>query len=214
MRNQEGNGNNGDLMRIGDLAKRAGTTMRTIRYYEQLGLIEPATRTRGGFRLYEEGELRRLRLIKGLQMVEMPLAQVKALLGCRQHGKTAADIAVAIRELLEGQLREVEHRIAQFRITQASLQETIEILRACAGCPEEPGPDVCLHCPAITLRASIPLHMRAIIESAPPNPHEIGPRAGGDGHLRKGSAGNGSHGNRTAERQEWSLHGYRHVTSG
>ena len=188
--------------------------MRTIRYYEQLGLIEPATRTRGGFRLYEEGALQRLRLIKVLQKIEMPLAQVKALFGYRQHGKTAADIAVAIRELLEGQLREVEHRIAQFRITQASLQETIEILRTCAGCPEEPRPDVCLRCPAITPRTSIPLHMRVIIESGQPNRHEIGRQAGGDDHPLKGPAGNGSHGNRTAERQEGSLHGYRHVTSG
>jgi DNA-binding transcriptional MerR regulator len=66
MEEAEGNGNSGRLMRIGDLAKKAGTTMRTIRYYEQLGLIAPTARTRGGFRLYEEDELRKLRLIKSL----------------------------------------------------------------------------------------------------------------------------------------------------
>src|SRR3989337_1273366 len=74
----EGNdsGIDGRLMRIGDLAKKAGTTMRTIRYYEQLGLIAPVARTKGGFRLYEEDEVRKLRVIKNLQHLETPLAQV------------------------------------------------------------------------------------------------------------------------------------------
>jgi MerR family Zn(II)-responsive transcriptional regulator of zntA len=166
MLENQGNGNNGRLMRIGDLAKKAGTTMRTIRYYEQLGLIEPAARTRGGFRLYEEEELRKLRLIKTLQLVETPLAQVKAFFDQRRRGRVASDIAAGISELLAEQLRGVEQRIAQFRTMEASLRETIEILRCCAECSLEPGPAVCSRCPVITGRPEVPLHMRAIIESA------------------------------------------------
>lgn len=209
---QEGNRHNGQLMRIGDLAKKAGTTMRTVRYYEQLGLIAPAARTRGGFRLYEENELRRLRLIKILQMIETPLAQVKALFDWRQHGKAASDIAANISQLLEGQLQEVEQRIAQFRVTQASLRETIEILRSCCRCSREPGPEVCSHCPAITSRTSIPLHMRAVIESTRPKNHEIGPHAEGDGDPLSVPTQSGSHGNNTDERQEENLHGHRQVS--
>lgn len=159
-------GQNGRLMRIGDLARRAGTTMRTIRYYEQLGLIVPATRTKGGFRLYEEDELRKLRLIKNLQLVETPLAQVKAFFDQRQRGRVASEIAPGISRLLQQQLREVEKRMAQYRAMQASLQETIEILHCCAECSLEPGPEVCPRCPVITSRAEIPLHMQAIIEAA------------------------------------------------
>jgi hypothetical protein len=49
----DGMGNNGagKLMRIGALARKAGTTMRTIRYYEERGLLSPRGRTKGGFRL-------------------------------------------------------------------------------------------------------------------------------------------------------------------
>lgn len=209
---QEGNGQNGELMRIGDLARKAGTTMRTIRYYEQLGLIAPAARTRGGFRLYEEGELRRLRLIKILQTVETPLAQVKALFDWRQRGKAASDIAANISQLLEGQLQEVEQRMAQFRVTQASLRETIEILRSCCRCSREPGPEVCSHCPAITSRTSIPLHMRAVIESMQPKNHGIDPPAEGDGNPLSMPTQSGSHGNNVNEQQEGNLHGHRHVT--
>jgi DNA-binding transcriptional MerR regulator len=163
MRKLEGNGNNERLMRIGDLARKAGTTMRTIRYYEQLGLIAPAARTRGGFRLYEEDELRKLRLIKNLQLVETPLSQVKAFFDQRRRGRIASEVAGGLSALLEQQLREVEQRIAQFRAMETSLQETIEILRCCAECSLEPGPDVCPRCPVITARSGIPLHMQAVI---------------------------------------------------
>ena len=166
MRESEGNGNNGRLMRIGDLARKAGTTMRTIRYYEQLGLIAPAARTRGGFRLYEEDGLRKLRLIKNLQLVDTPLSQVKAFFDQRRRGRVASDIAAGLSALLDQQLREVEQRIAQFRVMEASLRETIEILRCCAECSLEPGPEVCPRCPVITSRPAIPLHMQAVIELA------------------------------------------------
>ena len=166
MREAGGNGNNGRFMRIGDLARKAGTTMRTIRYYEQLGLIAPVARTRGGFRLYEEDELYKLRLLKNLKLVETPLSQVKAFFDQRGRGRVASDFAAGLSGLLEQQLREVEQRIAQFRTMEASLRETIEILRCCAQCSLEPGPEVCPRCPVITSRSEIPLHMRAVIELA------------------------------------------------
>lgn len=153
-------------MRIGDLAKKAGTTERTIRYYEQLGLITPAARTKGGFRLYEQEELRKLRLIKNLQLLDIPLAQVKAFFDQRQQGRVAADIAPSISRMLQQQLADMEKRIAQYQAVQRSIRETMEILTWCAACSLEPGPDVCPRCPAITSRGEIPLHMQALIEAA------------------------------------------------
>ncbi len=161
-----GNGNSDRLMRIGDLAKKAGTTMRTIRYYEQIGLIAPVARTKGGFRLYEEEELRKLRVIRNLQLLDTPLAQVKAFFDQRQQGRVAADIAPGLRGLLQQQLLEMDRRIAQYRAMRESLRETIEILRVCAECSLEPGPEVCPRCPVITSRTEVPLHMQAIIEAA------------------------------------------------
>ena len=166
MAEENDNGKNGRLMRIGDLAKKAGTTMRTIRYYEQLGLIAPVARTKGGFRLYEEENLRKLRVIKNLQHLDTPLAQVKALLDERHQGRIASEIAPGIASLLQRQLQEMEGRIAQYRAMQASLRETIEILQCCSECSLEPGPEVCSRCPMITSRGKIPLHMQAVIEAA------------------------------------------------
>jgi MerR family transcriptional regulator, Zn(II)-responsive regulator of zntA len=166
METGNGNGNSNPIMRIGDLAKKAGTTLRTIRYYEQLGLIAPTSRTKGGFRLYAEEELRRLRLIKNLQLLDIPLAQVKLFFDQRRRGRVASDIAPAIRSILQRQLLEMENRIAQYRAMQESVRETIEILECCSSCSLEPGPEVCPRCPVITSRAQIPLHMQAVIEAA------------------------------------------------
>ena len=155
------------LMRIGDLARRAGTTMRTVRYYEERGLIEPAGRSKGGFRLYREEELRKLHYIRSLQLVDMPLAQVKAFFDERQRGRTAAEIAPGLQDVLRAHLQELEQRIGQYRAMQDSIRETISILDSCAVCPYEPGPEVCPRCAVLTARATVPVHMQAVIESGP-----------------------------------------------
>jgi MerR family Zn(II)-responsive transcriptional regulator of zntA len=162
---ENGSGSNGQHIRIGDLARRAGTTMRTIRYYEQRGLIVPVARTKGGFRLYAEQDVRRLHLIKQLQLLDLPLAQVKALLDQRKPGRSAAEVAPELVKVLHAQEQELEGRIAQYRAMQDSLRETLEILRTCSECPREPGLAVCPQCPAVASRLQIPLHMRAIIEA-------------------------------------------------
>ena len=52
------------LLQIGEVADRVGLSLRTVRYYEEQGLLTPASRTSGGFRLYSEAQVDRLALIK------------------------------------------------------------------------------------------------------------------------------------------------------
>ncbi|HTX53752.1 MAG TPA: MerR family transcriptional regulator [Candidatus Baltobacteraceae bacterium] len=152
-------------MQIGDLARRAGISLRTVRYYEERGLIEPATRSKGGFRLYEENELRKLHLIRSLQLLDMPLAEVKRFFDERNRGRVGSEVAPGLQEILRNHLAEVEHRIAEYQATRTSVRETLQILTACASCPLEPGPAVCLQCPVLVQRETIPAHMQAIIDS-------------------------------------------------
>jgi DNA-binding transcriptional MerR regulator len=55
------------LLRIQQVAAEVGLTTRSIRYYEELGLLKPAARSEGSYRLYDEDDLERLRFIKGLR---------------------------------------------------------------------------------------------------------------------------------------------------
>jgi DNA-binding transcriptional MerR regulator len=159
------NGPGNELIRIGDFAKRAGTTMRTVRYYEELGLIEPARRSKGGFRLYREQDLGRLRLIRRLQILDMPLAEVKTFFDQRRRGRCASEIAPALQGVLREHLNEMEQRMVQYRAMADSVRETIGILDSCQRCSYEPGPDVCPQCPVLAGRAAVPPHMQAVIEA-------------------------------------------------
>ncbi len=67
---------------IGEVADRVGLSLRTIRYYEEIGLVEPSGRTDGGFRLYTEADIERLRLVKALKPVGMSLETMGELLQC------------------------------------------------------------------------------------------------------------------------------------
>ncbi len=65
------------MMQIGDLAVRAGVSTRTIRYYEELGMIEPQERTDRGFRRYSDDQERRLEIIQGLKALGFELERIR-----------------------------------------------------------------------------------------------------------------------------------------
>lgn len=65
---------------IGEVADEVGLSLRTIRYYEEIGLVSPSGRTEGGFRLYTDDDIDRLRLVKALKPVGMSLETMAELL--------------------------------------------------------------------------------------------------------------------------------------
>jgi DNA-binding transcriptional MerR regulator len=67
-------------MQIGDVACRVGLSLRTLRYYDEMGLVVPSERSAGGFRLYSEADVERLALIKTIRPLDFPLEQVRELL--------------------------------------------------------------------------------------------------------------------------------------
>lgn len=64
---------NDEHFQIGEVAARVGLSLRTIRYYEEIGLVTPSGRTEGGFRLYTESDVERLHLVKALKPIGMSL---------------------------------------------------------------------------------------------------------------------------------------------
>ncbi|WP_168583100.1 MerR family DNA-binding transcriptional regulator [Gephyromycinifex aptenodytis] len=68
-------------IQIGEVAARTGLSLRTIRYYEDVGLLTPAARTKGGFRLYSEADMARLQLLQQMKPLEWRLEEMGDLLG-------------------------------------------------------------------------------------------------------------------------------------
>ena len=71
----------GPTMHIGEVAERVGLSLRTIRYYEEVGLIAPSARSQGGFRLYLEADVARLQLVKDMKPLGFSLDEMRDLLG-------------------------------------------------------------------------------------------------------------------------------------
>jgi DNA-binding transcriptional MerR regulator len=92
------------MLQIGEVADRVGLSLRTVRYYEEMGLLAPAGRTEGGFRLYTGEEVERLGLIKQMKPLGFTVQQMRDLLDARdalRDPATDADARAAARDQLE-----------------------------------------------------------------------------------------------------------------
>jgi DNA-binding transcriptional MerR regulator len=75
------------LLQIGEVADRVGLSLRTVRYYEEQGLLTPQTRTSGGFRLYSEEQVDRLALIKQMKPIGFTVQEMRELLDARDTAR-------------------------------------------------------------------------------------------------------------------------------
>jgi DNA-binding transcriptional MerR regulator len=106
-------------MQIGEVAERVSLSLRTIRYYEEVGLAPPSSRTSGGFRLYTESDVERLLLIKRMKPLDFSLEEMRDLLGVLDGIASGAE-GDQRRELLDrlrAYRRSVEQRIEKLRAT-------------------------------------------------------------------------------------------------
>jgi DNA-binding transcriptional MerR regulator len=82
--------NTENLLQIGEVAKRLGLSLRTVRYYEEQGLVTPQTRTSGGFRLFSDEQVRRLELIKQMKPIGFTIQEMRDLLDARDIARSPA----------------------------------------------------------------------------------------------------------------------------
>ena len=111
-------------LQIGEVAARAGVSIDTVRYYEKRRLLARAPRTSGGFRLFTEETVSRIRFIRQAQEIGLSLDEIKGLLA-----GGGANECRRMSELLRNKLRELDERIKamqEFRRTLARHLTTCE----------------------------------------------------------------------------------------
>jgi len=86
---------------IGEVADAVGLSLRTIRYYGEVGLAPPSGRTTGGFRLYTDDDIERLRLIKHMKPLDFSLDEMRQLLEAQDDLSSGAPDEAARDDLLE-----------------------------------------------------------------------------------------------------------------
>lgn len=115
-------------MRIGELAESAGTTTKTLRFYEESGLLPPAERTPAGYRDYGLEAVDRVDFIHRGQAAGLTLAQIRQILGIRDAGQPPCE---HVRDLLGDRLADLDvqlERLLALRGTIAELREQAERL--------------------------------------------------------------------------------------
>jgi MerR family copper efflux transcriptional regulator len=113
-----------ELITIGKVAAAAAMTIDTIRYYERLGLIPKATRTPGGYRLYQAGVIHRLAVVRSAQRFGFSLKEIASFLGIRERGgRPCRDVRLAAQGLLEA----VDREIAELVEARGRMEETLKV---------------------------------------------------------------------------------------
>ena len=111
--------------RIGELAGRVGLTERTIRYYEERGLLESVKRLDGGQRVYTDDDVRRLKFIQKLKVLGLSLAEMQELETLYGRHHTNAKVLPRLIELLDSHLVTVSERLSEL----AALRDEIRAYR-------------------------------------------------------------------------------------
>ncbi|MDX2211987.1 MAG: MerR family transcriptional regulator [Oculatellaceae cyanobacterium bins.114] len=113
-------------MRIGELAKQAGVTPRTIRYYESLGLLGPSEREGKGFRYYTEAELERLEKIHAFKELGLTLDEIADVMPLYYADPTRLEGKRKIVEILKGHLQDTDEKIQALIQFRSDLQSNID----------------------------------------------------------------------------------------
>src|SRR5579862_8628957 len=125
------------LLRIQEVAAEVGVTTRTIRYYEEIGLLQPAARSEGDYRLYDDSDVQRIRYIRelrdvagfALSEVEQMLEDEEARARNRVIYQSTEDVAVRHR-IVTDNLQRAERTVVTLRAKQDRLVEMIEAAEA------------------------------------------------------------------------------------
>ena len=150
------------LMKIGEVAKKTGLTLRTIRYYEELGLVNPQERSRGGFRLYDEEDLAKIHIVHRLQELNLSLKEIGTLLLARNEHKTKGEIARSLLPNLKSHLSEAERKRNIYQTITRDFLEGIKILSECQNCTRIAQKPHCEKYQTLLSEGNLPILIRSL----------------------------------------------------
>lgn len=109
-----------DMLSIGEVARKAGISVETVRFYERAGLLEEPPRRASGYRQYSEQVVQRLHFIKRAKSLGFSLKEITELLLLRVDAQTSCE---EVRQRTEAKIAEVERKLVELqRMRQALLQ--------------------------------------------------------------------------------------------
>jgi MerR family copper efflux transcriptional regulator len=156
------------LIKVGDLARRTGKTVRAIHLYEELGLLTPPVRSKGGFRMYSGDGVKRIEWIQKLQDMGFSLTEIKTFLRVWEESSTAPEAMATVREIFTDKLRETRVTVARLSRLADELAESLSFLERCRSCSPKQGQSECCACEKHDADHEVPLLVDGIAKHVTP----------------------------------------------
>ena len=134
------------VMQVGDLARETGKTIRALHLYEEMGLLRPHERTKGGFRLYGQDAVLRIRWIGRMQEMGFSLGDVQTLARDFENSAVAPAAMQRIRKQYANKLLATREHMARLKQLESDLQKSLAYLDTCDVCEPETVLRACTNC--------------------------------------------------------------------
>ena len=135
-----------DLLTTGDMARLSDSTLRTVRFYQQEGLIEPERRSNCGHRLFSGRELMKLQLALDLREAGLSLHSIKDLFCLKSGCECPEEASHRMSDALTAQIDTMQQKIVKLRKLREELTAMVSVLTECRSCEEENFPLSCENC--------------------------------------------------------------------
>lgn len=135
-----------EQMRIGELSEKSGRTTRTLHFYEELGLLTPIGRTKGGFRIYDNDTLLRIHWISRLQDLGFSLPEIKDFLIELKARQSAPAMMEELRAFYDQKLDETRATLARLQALEKELRDSLDYLHTCRSCAPQTEKSACPTC--------------------------------------------------------------------
>lgn len=155
-------------MKIGEVARLAGMPAKTLRYYEEVGLISPASRTDSGYRLYGWRELEQIEFVRRAKLIGLTLDQIRDLVKVAGEGRSNA-VLHQLQELLDHKLEETSRKLNELHAFRESLLECMDKVsaaeeRGMCRCAQRGEGEFC-GCVAVATEEVTPAGLRVVEEN-------------------------------------------------
>lgn len=134
------------LLKVGDLARLSGKTVRAIHLYEEIGLLKPSTRSSGGFRLYDSAAVDRVKWIELLHTAGFSLQEMGEVLRSWWQAELGPEAMQRLRALFEQKLAETRAAIDRHQRLERELLDGLAYLQTCRSCDIQENSVGCVHC--------------------------------------------------------------------
>jgi DNA-binding transcriptional MerR regulator len=133
-------------LRVGDLARLTQKTVRALHLYEELGLLKPVERSKGGYRLYGPDAVERVGWISKLQQIGFSLTDIQSFSRDLESTRRGPLAMLRVRGVFEEKLRETRENINRLKALEADLTQSLAYLEGCYSCEPGEQPATCSAC--------------------------------------------------------------------